>query len=61
MTKAKDEQAKGRKKQATDARTSEIYCPHAYLILNYQETLNESEKVNIRTRKRSSRLDLVTN
>lgn len=47
MAKTKDEQAKGRKKQAVAVHTSEVYCPHAYLILNYQETLNDSEKVRL--------------
>lgn len=46
MTKTEDE-TKRRKKQATDDLTSEIYCPHAYLILSYRETLNDSEKVKI--------------
>lgn len=46
MAKAEDED-KRRKKQAIADHASEIYCPHAYLILNYQETLNDSEKVKI--------------
>lgn len=43
--KAEDEQAKRRKKRVTAVPTSEIYCPHAYLILCYRETLNDNEKV----------------
>lgn len=45
VTKAEDEQGKRRKKRAAAVPTSEIYCPHAYLILCYRETLNDSEKV----------------
>ncbi|EZA48529.1 uncharacterized protein LOC105285481 isoform X2 [Ooceraea biroi] len=49
VTKAEDEQAKGRKKQTADTPTSsEIYCPHGYLILSYQEMLNDSEKMKFR-------------
>lgn len=46
MAKAEDED-KRRKKQAIADHASKIYCPHAYLILSYQETLNDSEKVKI--------------
>jgi len=45
--KAEDEQVKRRRKRVTAVPTSEIYCPHAYLILSYRETLNDSEKVRI--------------
>ncbi|XP_011647801.1 uncharacterized protein LOC105433972 [Pogonomyrmex barbatus] len=48
VIKAEDEQIKRQKKQVTDIPTSEIYCPHAYLILNYRETLNDSEKIKFR-------------
>ncbi|EFN84759.1 uncharacterized protein LOC105182942 isoform X2 [Harpegnathos saltator] len=44
VTKSEDEHAKRRKKQTAAAETSTVYCPHAYLILNYQETLNDNEK-----------------
>ncbi|XP_029174146.1 uncharacterized protein LOC114942853 [Nylanderia fulva] len=47
VTKAEDED-KRRKKQAVADHASEIYCPHAYLILSYQETLNDSEKIKFR-------------
>jgi len=46
VPKAEDEQARRRKKQAVAVQTSKIYCPHAYLILCYRETLNDSEKVS---------------
>ncbi|XP_071570440.1 uncharacterized protein [Temnothorax nylanderi] len=46
--KAEDEQAKRRKKRIAAVQKSEIYCPHAYLILCYRETLNDSEKIKFR-------------
>ncbi|XP_011860123.1 PREDICTED: uncharacterized protein LOC105557487 [Vollenhovia emeryi] len=47
-TKAEDEQARRRKKLVTVVQTSEIYCPHAYLILSYREALNDSERIKFR-------------
>ncbi|KMQ93636.1 39s ribosomal protein mitochondrial [Lasius niger] len=47
VAKAEDED-KRRKKQAIADHASKIYCPHAYLILSYQETLNDSEKIKFR-------------
>ncbi|XP_019883317.2 uncharacterized protein LOC105252068 [Camponotus floridanus] len=47
VAKAEDE-TKRRKKQVTADHTSEIYCPHAYLILSYREMLNDSEKIKFR-------------
>ncbi|XP_036146145.1 uncharacterized protein LOC105840661 [Monomorium pharaonis] len=46
--KVEDEQAKRRKKLVAAVQTSEIYCPHAYLILCYREMLNDSEKLRFR-------------
>ncbi|XP_032680469.1 uncharacterized protein LOC116848451 isoform X2 [Odontomachus brunneus] len=48
VTKTEDEQAKRRKKQTAAAETPAVYCPHAYLILSYQETLNDNEKIKFR-------------
>lgn len=48
VTKAEDEQAKRRQKQATAVQASKIYCPHTYLILYYRETLDDSEKIRFR-------------
>lgn len=46
VAKTEDEQARRRKKQVVAVQTSTIHCPHAYLILCYRETLNDSEKVS---------------
>lgn len=46
-----DKQVKGTKKKFDRVHDSEVYCPHAYLILNFHETLSEREKVNITTEK----------
>ncbi|XP_029661083.1 uncharacterized protein LOC115234272 [Formica exsecta] len=43
-----EDEIKRRKKQAIADHASKIYCPHAYLILNYREMLNDSEKIKFR-------------
>ncbi|XP_014479726.1 PREDICTED: uncharacterized protein LOC106747011 [Dinoponera quadriceps] len=48
VTKTEDEQAKRRKKQTVAVETPAVYCPHAYLILNFKETLNDKEKIKFR-------------
>lgn len=45
IQKIDDEQIKGRTIQSEVINSSEIYCPHNYLILNFHETLNPSQKV----------------
>ncbi|KYQ46633.1 Uncharacterized protein C14orf50 [Trachymyrmex zeteki] len=46
--KAEEEQAKRRRKRTAAVPTSEIYSPHAYLILCYREMLNDNEKIRFR-------------
>ncbi|KYM92845.1 Uncharacterized protein C14orf50 [Atta colombica] len=46
--KTEEEQAKRRRKQIIAVPPSEIYAPHAYLILCYREILNDSEKIRFR-------------
>ncbi|KAG5347729.1 PPR36 phosphatase, partial [Acromyrmex charruanus] len=48
VTKAEEEQAKRRRKQIVAVPISEIYAPHAYLILYYREILSDSEKIRFR-------------
>lgn len=46
--KTEDEHVKKIKQKSDPVYQSKVYCPHAYLILNFQETLSQREKVNIR-------------
>ncbi|KAF7379811.1 hypothetical protein HZH68_016759 [Vespula germanica] len=48
IQKIDDEQIKGRTIQSEVINSSEIYCPHNYLILNFHETLNPSQKIKFR-------------
>ncbi|XP_015591213.1 uncharacterized protein LOC107265857 [Cephus cinctus] len=48
VPKAEDEQTKSRKKQAQILHKTNVYCPHTYLMLNFHETLNPSEKIRFR-------------
>ncbi|KAI4477905.1 hypothetical protein M0804_012385 [Polistes exclamans] len=43
-----DEQIKGRAIKSEIIDPSEIYCPHDYLILNFHETLNPSQKIRFK-------------
>ncbi|XP_029042048.2 LOW QUALITY PROTEIN: uncharacterized protein LOC114875665, partial [Osmia bicornis bicornis] len=43
-----DKQVKRIKKKFDRVQDSEVYCPHAYLILNFHETLSEREKLKFR-------------
>ncbi|XP_035723900.1 uncharacterized protein LOC118442433 [Vespa mandarinia] len=48
VQKIDDEQIKRRTIQFEVIDPSEIYCPHNYLILNFHETLNPSQKIKFR-------------
>ncbi|XP_047369187.1 uncharacterized protein LOC124956875 isoform X2 [Vespa velutina] len=48
VQKIDDEQIKKRTIQSEVIDPSEIYCPHNYLILNFHETLNPSQKIKFR-------------
>ncbi|CAL7950034.1 unnamed protein product [Xylocopa violacea] len=46
--KAEDEHIKKIKQTTDSVQHSKIYCPHAYLILNFNETLSQREKLRFR-------------
>ncbi|KAG7202655.1 hypothetical protein KM043_009830 [Ampulex compressa] len=48
ISKTEDEQVKRWREQPHPVHASKIYCPHAYLRLNFKETLNQSEKITFR-------------
>ncbi|XP_076234535.1 protein phosphatase 1 regulatory subunit 36 isoform X2 [Calliopsis andreniformis] len=48
IPKTEDEQIKRHKRQDDPVHDSEIYAPHAYLILNFHETLSERGKLSFR-------------
>ncbi|XP_043793017.1 uncharacterized protein LOC122715149 [Apis laboriosa] len=46
--KTEDEHVKKIKQKSDPVYQSKVYCPHAYLILNFQETLSQREKLRFR-------------
>ncbi|KZC11241.1 PREDICTED: protein phosphatase 1 regulatory subunit 36-like [Dufourea novaeangliae] len=48
VQKTEDEQIKRHKGPTDPIPDSKVYCPHAYLMLNFHETLNQREKIRFR-------------
>ncbi|XP_054010942.1 uncharacterized protein LOC128893760 [Hylaeus anthracinus] len=48
IQKTEDIQIKSYKQKSDSTHGSEVYCPHAYLILNFHETLSQREKITFR-------------
>ncbi|XP_031833601.1 uncharacterized protein LOC116427418 isoform X2 [Nomia melanderi] len=48
IQKPEDEQIKRHKGPSDPVPDSKVYCPHAYLLLNFRETLSQREKIRFR-------------
>ncbi|XP_015116149.1 protein phosphatase 1 regulatory subunit 36 [Diachasma alloeum] len=48
VTEQRDEEVKSRKRKKQVVPRSQVYCPHAYLFLNFLDILNPGEKIKYR-------------